>query len=140
MVKLVDGDSQVLNAVLAHELGHVQHRDGLRMLVHVTVLGSVSSALLGDFSSVLAAAPILLGQAQYSRQAEHQADVYSVHLLKAAHIPPSVMVKLFEKLAQHQHKDKHEADEDPSATLLGIAFASHPADSERIAFFRQAAP
>jgi Zn-dependent protease with chaperone function len=140
LVKLVDGDEQVLAAVLAHELGHVQHRDGMRMLVQVGVLGSVSSALLGDFSSVLAAAPALLGQARYSREAEHQADVYSVQVLKAAHIAPSVMVTLFDKLAQQRDKKKSKAGQEPSDTLLGIAFASHPTDAERIAFFQQAAP
>ena len=140
LVELVDGDTQVLTAVLAHELGHVEHRDGLRMLVQVTVLGSISSMLLGDFSTVLAAAPALLGQAQYSREAEHQADVYSLRVLKAAHIAPSSMVKLFDKLAEQRNKDKPKANEKPEESLLGIAFASHPTNEERIAFFKQAQP
>jgi Zn-dependent protease with chaperone function len=137
LVKLVDGDTQVLSAVLAHELGHVEHRDGLRMLVQATVLGGIGSLLLGDFSSVLAAAPVLLGQAHYSRQAEHRADVYSLRVLKAAHISPSAMVKLFDKLAEQRSHDKPKADEKPEESLLGIAFASHPTDAERIAFFKQ---
>jgi Zn-dependent protease with chaperone function len=137
LVKLVDGDTQVLTAVLAHELGHVEHRDGLRMLVQVAVLGSISSMLLGDFSTVLAAAPALLGQAQYSREAEHQADVYSLSVLKAAHIAPSSMVTLFDKLAEQRSKDKPKANEKPEESLLGIAFASHPTDAERIAFFKK---
>jgi Zn-dependent protease with chaperone function len=140
LVKLVDGDTQVLTAVLAHELGHVEHRDGLRMLVQVTVLGSISSMLLGDFSTVLAAAPALLGQAQYSREAEHQADVYSLRVLKAAHIAPSAMVTLFDKLAEERSQRKPRSDEKPEESLLGIAFASHPTDAERIAFFKQAQP
>jgi Zn-dependent protease with chaperone function len=140
LVRLVDGDTQVLTAVLAHELGHVEHRDGLRMLVQVAVLGSISSMLLGDFSTVLAAAPALLGQAQYSRAAEHQADVYSLRVLKAAHIAPSSMVKLFEKLAEQRSQGKPQASEKPEESLLGIAFASHPTDADRIAFFKQPPP
>ena len=140
LVKLVDGDTQVLTAVLAHELGHVEHRDGLRMLVQVTVLGSISSMLLGDFSTVLAAAPALLGQAQYSRQAEHQADVYSLRVLKAAHIAPTAMVTLFDKLDEQRSHGKPKANEKPEESLLGIAFSSHPTDEERIAFFKQAQP
>ena len=140
LVKLVDGDTQVLTAVLAHELGHLEHRDGIRMLVQVAVLGSISSMLLGDFSTVLAAAPALLGQAQYSRAAEHQADVYSLRVLKAAHIAPSSMVKLFDKLAEQRSQGKPKAIEKPEDTLLGIAFASHPTDADRIAFFKQAQP
>lgn len=38
---LVQGDEQIITAVLAHELGHVKHRHGLRMLVQATVLGVV---------------------------------------------------------------------------------------------------
>lgn len=140
MVKLVDGDTRILTAVLAHELGHVEHRDGLRMLVQVTVLGSISSVVLGDFSSVLAAAPALLGQAHYSRQAEHQADVYSLRVLKAARIEPSVMVTLFDKLAAQRKQDNPGAGEASENSLLGIAFASHPTDADRIAFFKQAQP
>jgi Zn-dependent protease with chaperone function len=140
LVKLVNGDTQVLIAVLAHELGHIEHRDGLRMLVQVTVLGSISSMLLGDFSTVLAAVPALLGQAQYSREAEHQADVYSLRVLKAAHIAPSAMVTLFDKLAEERSQRKPRSDEKPEESLLGIAFASHPTDADRIAFFKQAQP
>lgn len=140
MVTLVEGDEKVLSAVLAHELGHLQHRHGLRMLVQAAALGALGAVVLGDFSTVLAAVPALLGQAHYSRQAEHEADVYAVRLLKAAGISPSVMLTLFDKMAQ-QRKAKA-----PSGTpsnegdnWIGIAFASHPSDAERIAFFRAAA-
>ncbi|WP_158558849.1 M48 family metallopeptidase [Rhodoferax lacus] len=137
LVRLVDGDTDVLCAVLAHELGHVKHRDGLRMLVQVGVVGSISSIVLGDFSSVLAAVPALLGQAHYSRQAEHQADVFAVQVLKTAHISPATMVTLFAKL--EQERAKRGAQDKGSESMLGIAFASHPSDAERVAFFRQAA-
>ena len=137
MVRLVDGDTDVLCAVLAHELGHVKHRDGLRMLVQVGVMGSISSIVLGDFSSVLAAVPALQGQAHYPRQAEHQADVFSVQVLKAAHLSPATMVTLFGKL--EQQRAKRGTQDKGSKSMLGIAFASHPSDAERVAFFRKAA-
>lgn len=137
MVKLVDNNTDVLCAVLAHELGHLQHRDGLRMLVEAGVLGSVSSVLVGDFSGVLAALPALLGQAHYSRHAEHEADVFAVRVLQAAHISPMAMVNMFEKIELQRNQAGHQGTWESSA--IGIAFASHPADAERIAFFRQAA-
>lgn len=142
MVKLVDGDTQVLSAILGHELGHLQHRDSLRMLIQVGVLGSISSVALGDFSSVMATVPVLLGQAGYSREAEHAADVYSVQVMKAAHISPAVMVVMFDKMAERNREKAKGAAKDGDAeepSWLGIAFASHPADAERIAFFKQAA-
>ena len=139
MVALVDGDEKILTAVLAHELGHVHHRHGLRMLVQATVLGALGAVVLGDFSTVLAAVPALLGQAHYSRQAEHEADVYAVRLLKAAGISPSVMLTLFDKMAQQRKaKAPSGTPSNEGANWIGIAFASHPSDAERIAFFRAA--
>ena len=144
MVKLVDGDSAVLTAVLAHELGHVQHRHGMRMAVQAGVLGSLGALVWGDFSSLLAAVPVLMGQAAYSRQAEHEADVHAVRFLKAAALSPALMVTLFDKLEEQRHPDKPQKSgsnaASPDSSWLGIAFSSHPSDAARIAFFRAAAP
>ena len=158
LVELVDGDTRVLTAVLAHELGHVQQRHGLRMVVQASALAAVAGVVLGDFSTLLAALPALMGQAHYSRTAEREADAHAREVLTAAHIPPSVMVTLFDKLktkrAQDQEKARTEAKAGPqdseeaartkrigtAISWLGIAFASHPADAERVAFFQETAP
>lgn len=143
MVELVGGDEKVITAVLAHELGHVRHRHGLRMLVQATVLAGVTSVVLGDFSTLLAGVPLLLGQASYSRDAEKEADAEAVRILKAAGISPDVMVTLFEKLeAKNNPAAKGNKDQEAAvaqSSWLGIAFASHPSDAERIAYFKQAA-
>lgn len=158
MVKLVDGNTNVLTAVLAHELGHLQHRHSVRMLVQVTLLGTVTSVLLGDFSTVLAGGAALVGQAHYSRTAEREADAAAVRVLRAAHISPAAMVTLFDKMAERRAAQKAKADaaakadgaDTPSAQKpgasptenpdwLGIAFASHPPDEERVRFFKDAA-
>lgn len=143
MVALVGGDEEVLTAVLAHELGHVRKRHGLRLLVQATALGGLASLVVGDFSSVLAAAPVLLGQASYSREAEREADAEALRILRAAGISPMVMVKLFEKLDEVRiekgQPDKGRGKPGAEESLLGIAIASHPADAERIRFFTEAA-
>ena len=136
LVRLVDQDPQVLVGVLGHELGHVQHRHGLRMAVQVGLLGAATSVIWGDASNVLAAVPLLLGQAHYSREAEREADAYSVQVLRSAGIDPAVMVRLFERLAQHQ---RQQGDGDGDDDGIGLGFASHPAHAERIAFFRNPA-
>lgn len=125
LVKLVDGDSAVINGVLAHELGHVRHRDGMRMLLQASAVGVLASAVLGDFSSLLTTVPVVLGQSAYSRDAERRADAESVRLMHAAGVSPAVMVVFFERVAKSQGEHR-----------LGIAIASHPADAERIRFFR----
>ena len=142
MVKLVGADDKVITAVLAHELGHVRHRQGLRMLVQATVLAGVTSVALGDFSTLLAGVPLMLGQASYSRDAEKEAGREAVQILKAAGISPEVMVTLFEKLDAKQKpadKKKDQSTAAGSSSWLGIAFASHLTDAEHMAYFRQAA-
>ena len=142
LVHLVGANEQVITAVLAHELGHVQRRHGLRMLVQVTLLSGLAGAVLGDFSSVLAGVPVLLGHAGYSREAEREADADAVRLLKAASISPEVMVTLFDKLDQARRKkaaDPAPATGKAQGHWLGIAFSSHPTDAARVQFFRGAA-
>ena len=154
LVALVGADEQVITAVLAHELGHVRHRHGLRMLVQVAALAGLSSLVLGDFSTLRAGAPVLLGQSGYSREAEHEADAEAVRMLKAGGISPLVMLTLFDKLAEKAGEgagtsgkvaspsDKSAGTKDQPAAQnpwLGIAFASHPSDADRVRFFREAA-
>ena len=140
LVELVQGDEAVIVGVLGHELGHVQRRHGLRLLVQVGALAALSSVVLGDFSSLLAGAPVLLGQASYSRDAEREADAHAVKVLKAAGLSPAVMVGFFERVAARGRPGTAEGESKAQAgTSLGIAIASHPADEERIRFFRDAA-
>ncbi len=141
LVTLLAGDTDVTTAVLAHEMGHVRHRHGLRMLVQVSLLGAVSSLVVGDFSSVLALAPVMMGQASYSRDAEREADAESVRILRAAGISPAVMLKFFERIAEARDKERKRVPdaEGQRGSWIGLAVASHPADAERIAFFRNAA-
>jgi Zn-dependent protease with chaperone function len=160
MARLLQHDTTVISGVLAHELGHVQHRHGMRTLVQVGVLGFVTSALWGDYSGVLATVPLWLGQAHYSREAEREADAYSVAALRDAGVSPAVMVRLFERVQVFQRcgdaalkpapaggspacqpgseKAKAEGD-DGDDGIWGMGFASHPADEDRIGFFRDAA-
>ncbi|HEY6507547.1 MAG TPA: M48 family metallopeptidase [Vicinamibacterales bacterium] len=130
LVELVDGREDVVIGVLGHEYGHVKARHGVRMVAQSALLRTVTSLVLGDFSSVLAAAPALLGEQAYSRDFEREADAESVRILRAAGASPGAMVVFFEKLA---------AKELGNTGGLAIAFASHPADAERVDFFRRAA-
>lgn len=158
MARLLQHDTEVIAGVLAHELGHVQHRHGVRMLVQVGVLGFVTSTLWGDYSGVLATVPLWLGQAHYSREAEREADAYSVTVLRDAGLSPAVMTRLFERFALFQRcgddllkptpagsapvcktKGNEDQEDEEKGGFWGLGFASHPADEDRIAFFRDAA-
>ena len=156
LVELLDGDAAVITGVLAHEIGHLRHRHGMRLLVQVSAIGVVASAVLGDFSALLTAVPVWLGQAAYARDAEREADEVSATFLKNAGLSPAVMVTFFERIAAAAERRARQADAAASAAAasappanetrrrrapswLGIAIASHPADAERIRFFQDAA-
>lgn len=130
LATMFEDDDAVIVGVLAHELGHVQARHGLRALVQVTLLGAVTGLVFGDFSSLVAGSAALMGQLAYSRDAEREADEASIRLMQAAGIDPAVMVRLFERLDAPRRGQ--------TGPSLGIALASHPADEERIARFRAA--
>jgi len=132
LLKLLDDQPDAVLTVLAHELGHVQHRHGLRMLMHAGAVGIVASVIVGDFSSLLAAAPAVLASNAYSRDNEREADLYGRTLARAGGVDASRMAVFFERLAQ-----KHAAT--VGSNPLAIAFSTHPADAERIAFFKQEA-
>lgn len=116
-----------LLGVVAHELGHVRERHGLEMLFKATALSTVIGLWLGDFSTVLATVPVWLAQADYSRQAEREADDEALRVMRAAGIDPRHMVRFFQAL------QKALPERDGDAIAFGLA--THPADSERVRFF-----
>jgi Zn-dependent protease with chaperone function len=165
LVQLVDGNADVVVGVLGHELGHLRRRDGMRMVVQAAALGLLASLVLGDVNSIVAAAPVMLAQARYSRGAERAADAEAVRVLRASGRSPAVMVRFFERVAQWRRaggpvsasgssapasapatepaaigrRHAASAPRPPSPGELGIAVATHPADAERIRYFEEAA-
>ncbi|MFO6418694.1 M48 family metallopeptidase [Hylemonella sp. W303a] len=134
LVQLLEGRDDALLGVLGHEYGHVRMRHGMQSLARLTLASAAVSVVVGDFSSLLGAVPLLLAQMDYSRGAEREADAEAVRLLRASGLSPQAMVVFFERLqALQQETRKRERGE------LPIALASHPADAERIRFFTEAA-
>ena len=72
-----------LAGVIAHEIGHVAHRDGTRSILQAAGLSFLFGMLLGDFTGggvvVIAARTIM--QSAYSREVENAADRYGVELI-----------------------------------------------------------
>lgn len=123
LVKLARHDEEVL-AVIAHELGHVQHRHSLRLALQSIGAGAILVAITGDIGSVTdlaAGLPSLLLQNGYSRDMEREADAYALVWLKTACIPPGRFADILGRL-----------DKNASDTHL---FDSHPGTRERIQAF-----
>jgi Zn-dependent protease with chaperone function len=75
--------AEELAGVVAHEIGHVAHRDGTRSLLQSAGLSFLFGMLLGDFTGggvvVIAAKTVV--QSAYSREVEGAADLYGVRLM-----------------------------------------------------------
>lgn len=113
--------------VLAHEVGHVHARHGLRNLIAASGVAALVGWWIGDFSSILAAAPSLLIQASYSRAFEREADDEALRIMRAAGVDPRGMVAFF-TLLQRRYPERE-------GGLPQFGLASHPPDSERTRLF-----
>ncbi|MEJ2624491.1 MAG: M48 family metallopeptidase [Pseudolabrys sp.] len=75
-----------LAGVIAHEIGHVAHRDGTRSVLQAGGLSLMFGMLLGDFvgggAVVIAARSVL--RSSYSRRVETAADAYGARLMNKA--------------------------------------------------------
>lgn len=129
LVKLAPDDDAVLG-VLAHELGHIQHRHLLRRLFASAAVGATTAVLFGDFSTILAATPALLVELDYSRDMEREADAFAGDLLRANGISTASLATLLE-LMQAAH-DKKRGPGDWPAYLL-----THPPTPERTEALRK---
>jgi Zn-dependent protease with chaperone function len=89
IVKVAGADEELL-AVLAHEIGHVAHRHGLRRVIQDSLLAFVLMAVTGDAagaSQFFMGLPVVLTEMAYSRDFEREADRYALAVLAARGIP-----------------------------------------------------
>jgi Zn-dependent protease with chaperone function len=109
--------------VLAHELGHLRHRDATRNLIYNGGTSFLIGLLFGDItgSSALVFASRSLVTASYSREAEQNADTFSIDVMHRLGRSPKAMGEL---LARVTGKEV-----DKSLSIL----SSHPLTEDRLA-------
>ena len=115
--------------MIAHEIGHVAHRDGTRSMLQAAGLSFLFGMLLGDFTGggvvVIAARTVV--QSAYSREVEAAADRYGVSLMaQASAATPRALGAILDRIAG--------AIEPGSKILL-----DHPETKDRIAAINAAA-
>lgn len=90
-----------LAAVLAHEMGHVVHRHGLKRLIEAAGLSFVFGMVLGDFGggtiAVFAANAVL--NASYTRDAERIADDFAVEAMNTAGRDGAALARALARIA-----------------------------------------
>ncbi len=96
-----------LAGVIAHEIGHVAHRDGTRAILQSAGLSFLFGMLLGDFvgggAVVIGARAVL--QSSYSREVEGAADRYGVDLMIRAGGDPHAFGIILDRIAGAIHPD-----------------------------------
>lgn len=137
LVKLAQNDHQVL-AVLAHEVGHVRGRHGLRTALQGAGLAALLSALAGDAVSITNLAvtlPMLLLQNGYSRAFEDEADEYAIRRLGETGISPKSLAEILARLEAQRNKAGAPPDGESRSTgadRRSDYFSTHPATAKRI--------
>lgn len=99
LLEMADSPEEVA-AVLGHEMGHVIHRDPTRLTLRSAGSVGILGMVFGDFAGGAAALVIAerLIAADYSQDAEADADRFAHKLLQDAKLPSAPMAAFFEKL------------------------------------------
>ena len=120
-----------LAGVLAHEIQHVEQRHATKAICREFTMGALIKAAAGGSGDLAAAAGAAkaLGGLSYSRQAEEEADLKGMALLKAARLDPHGMVAAFEMLA----------DEGGDLPASLSYLSTHPQTGQRVAALKRAA-
>jgi hypothetical protein len=101
-------NSDEIAGVLAHELGHVRHRDSMRNMIYNGGTSFLIGLLFGDVtgSSAILFASRAMFDATYSREAESNADAFSIQLMHTLGRSPKPMGELLLRVTGNE-KDKN---------------------------------
>lgn len=137
LLDLTDRDEEVL-AVLAHELGHVARRHGVRQVLQSSAVGVFVTWYLGDVSTLLTTVPAALLEARYSRDLEREADDFAARMLRENAMSPELLVAMLGRLeGAHRPERRDDAGGPKSAGSLPDYLSTHPATEERISRLRR---
>jgi len=120
-------DPDEIAGVIAHEMGHVAHRDQVRVMIQNGGTSFLIGLLFGDITGSAAAifAARSLIDASYSRQAEGNADAFAIETMHALGRSPAPMGELLFRVTGAQGNNS-----------IGI-LASHPLTEERRELMRR---
>lgn len=124
LVELADHDEEVL-AVLAHEIGHVVHKHGLRSALQSSAVALLLTAITGDISAAsgfAAALPVILLETSFSRKFEHEADQFAFDYMQEYNIDTAHFASILHKITGD------DGDEEKSAFTY---LSTHPITAER---------
>ena len=125
MLTLMKSDDE-FSAVMAHEIGHLEKRHGVRSVLQQSGAWLVIGLMVGDGSAlgtIATALPATLVDSAYSRSFEREADDYAFARLKQMQISPAAFASLMRKM---------QAQSEAAGEGALKYFSSHPPTNERI--------
>jgi Zn-dependent protease with chaperone function len=126
-IVLLDGlvgamdDGEVL-AVLAHELGHVVHRDVMHGTARQMGLLAVAGVVWGQMSNFTASVAAGVQGLRFARDVETDADAFAVMFLRRADIPVRRLVDAFAVMQR----------EEEATGTIPTFLSDHPSTDERL--------
>lgn len=121
-------DPDEIAGVIAHEIGHAEHRDGLRGVIRTGGTSFLFGLLFGDITgsgAVIFASRTLL-DASHSREAETAADDFAIRAMTRLGRSPAALGEFLVRITGDNGR----------TTIID----SHPVSSERLQRMKQAAP
>lgn len=142
VLHVLDGEAEfsddmraALTGVFAHEIGHIEGRHSMRAIARSSLQALGAGALFGDFSAVVAGAPVLVLNMNYSREMETAADSYALALMARKAVSTGPLADLFDSLDELAPGES----ELPKWMNDNLSYlSSHPATGARSARFRAA--
>ena len=165
MVQLAQDDDELL-AIMAHEIGHVVHRHGMRSMIQSSLFAFLLIAISGDAGAAaesLLGVPVLLTELAYSRNFERQADDHAFDYLSNNDLQTAHFANIMSRLELLHLCQEKSADvefdetktlqevilecmeiedrtisipDNDSSGSIGNYLSTHPSTQERIERFR----
>lgn len=124
LLKLTD-DPDLIAAVLAHEIVHVENRHGVKTLVASMGKMALFQMVLGVFTDSTAELGATLAILKYGRDMETEADLQGARLMESAGLPRAAMVSMLNKLAEQGDGGPEWLSDHPDSARRARRVADH---------------
>jgi len=127
----MSGSASEVATILAHELGHISARHGVRAMETYMIEQGLTSLLFkeGQTKELVTAALSTLTTLTFSKDQEREADSLGVQYAAATKWNPWGIVDFFNSL---EILGATSADPDSTLSKIGELFSTHPSNPERI--------
>ncbi len=135
LVRLADNDAQ-LGSIMLHEIGHVEHRHSMQMIVRQGGLSLVLLMITGDVnaaSNIIIMLPGWLIQASYSQSLEWEADTYALEAMQKRKLDTNVFANIMLKLETQANAKKKDGN---AGSQMFDYLSTHPPTGKRTERFR----